>query len=122
MFVFNKVRWIVIVLFSVLLCGCFEREVQYKAGTYEGASEGYYSRLLVKVVVDEYNLISIEILDNQEPPILAEIVFDVLPPKIIKSNSSDVDIVSGATYTSQALLEAVENALQKARIKDEVTN
>lgn len=103
------------IIFSLTLIGCFEREVAYKTGTYIGTSDGYYSEISVEVIVDDYNIIGINILDNEEPPTLSSIVFEELPPRIIKKNNTFVDVVSGATYTSEALLNAVENALENAR-------
>jgi uncharacterized protein with FMN-binding domain len=106
-------------LFIILLpvfAGCREKEVKYIPGSYENAGEGYYSTLHVLVTVDAYEIKSIEILSHEEPQILADIVFEKLPPKIIKKNGTDVDIVSGATYTSRALLDAVRKALEQAEV------
>lgn len=111
----SKFRYIIILLCFVSLTSCFHREKVYQSGTYIGRSKGYYSELVVSVTVDEYNITLIEILESEEPPILADVVFEKLPPKIIKKNSTDVDEISGATYTSRALLKAVEQALDEAR-------
>lgn len=111
-----KKRMLVLIVFvSLILTGCYERDKIYVKGSYIGTSEGYYSEIIVEVNVDEYNIISIEILENEEPPTLADIVFEKLPPKIIKKNNTSIDVISGATYTSNALLNAVENALEDAR-------
>ena len=42
---------------------------------------------------------------------------DVIPSEIINEQSLDVDIVSGATYTSNGIINAVKDALSKALIK-----
>lgn len=110
-----KTKYFVIMMMFLFLISCLEQEKLYYEGVYNGTSEGYYSQLIVEVTVDDYNIISIEVLENIEPPILAEIVFEELPPRIIKKNGVDVDEVSGATYTSRALLKAVEDALKEAR-------
>lgn len=95
--------------------GCKDKEPIYKAGTYVNHAEGYYSTLLVEVTVSEYEIESITILEHEEPEILSSVVFEKLPPRIMKSNTTDVDVISGATYTSRALLEAVEQALKEAK-------
>jgi uncharacterized protein with FMN-binding domain len=95
--------------------GCIPTERKYAKGTYIGDSEGYYSSLIVEVEVDDYNILSIKILEDEEPPILADIVFEKLPPIIIKNNGTDVDVISGATYTSKALLDAVNKAIDESR-------
>lgn len=110
---------VLMLLIFLLLTACIKKEKIYTAGSYLGTSDGYYSKIVVEVVVDDYEIITIDVLENEEPPTLADIVFKTLPPKIIKENSADVDVVSGATTTSKALLDAVEKALEKARSLDE---
>lgn len=106
---------VLMLLVFFLLIACVKKEKIYTSGSYLGISDGYYSEIIVEVVVDDYEIITIDVLENEEPPALADIVFKKLPPKIIKENSADIDVVSGATTTSKALLEAVEKALKKAR-------
>lgn len=114
----KKVSYIVLILVAIMfLSSCAPKEVLYIPGEYTNESEGYYSTLIVKVTVDEYQIISIEILSHEEPEILAEVVFDKLPSRIIKNNGTQIDVISGATYTSRALLESVEKALVEARGK-----
>ncbi len=104
----------------LLLFACSgEKEAKYIPGSYENVGEGYYSTLHVRVTVDAYKIQSIEILSHEEPQILADIVFEKLPPKIIRKNSADVDIISGATYTSRALLDAVSKALEQAEVAND---
>ncbi len=99
------------VLFVVVAC---QSSVKYEDGVYYGESEGYYSMVKVEVVITTGQIESVTIVDHNEPTILADIVFDELPPKIIKNNGTEVDIVSGATYTSNSLIDAVNKALEKA--------
>lgn len=84
---------------------------KYIDGEYFGESEGYYSNVKVSVTVSSGKISKISIIDHNEPEILADIVFEKLPPMIIKKNGTDVDIISGASYTSKSLIEAVDNAL-----------
>ena len=92
-----------------------DRQVLYNPGVYVNESQGYYSTLIVEVTVDAYRIMDIKILSHEEPPILSEVVFKELPPRIIKANSTEVDGISGATFTSSALLEAVDQALIQAK-------
>jgi fumarate reductase flavoprotein subunit len=111
--------WIAILMLVTLTGGCAVEQPLYYPGLYQGESLGYYLPLAVAVEVDEYQILSIEVISHEEIKILADIVFDELPPRIIKKNSTDVDGVAGATYTSHSLLKAVEEALEKARRQDE---
>lgn len=112
--VFKRTGFIII-LVTFFLFGCSKAVKQYTSGIYYGESQGYYSKLTVKVKVDDYNILAIEILEDEEPEILGDIVFEQLPKKIIKENNEDVDVISGATYTSKALIDAVHAALEIAR-------
>lgn len=103
-----------IIIFIISLTGCMSQLVRYNPGKYTNSAEGYYSTLLVEVTVNELQIESIEIISHEEPEILADIVFEKLPPRIIKANGTDVDVISGATYTSKALIDAVDKALEEA--------
>lgn len=109
----KKVSFILLIsLFVLVACG--KQEDSYIAGTYVGQAEGYHSIIKVQVTVDEKNILSIEVLEQEETPIIADAVISKIPPKVIKKNSTDVDVVTGATYTSKTLLKAIDNALKGA--------
>lgn len=97
------------------LQGCHNQTPIYKPGTYFNEASGYHSTLLIQVTVNKYNIEEIIVLEHEEPEILADIVFKELPPRMIKKNTAEVDIVSGASYTSQALITAVDLALRQAK-------
>lgn len=79
---------------------------------YLGSSDkGMGDTMTVRVTVDDdKRLKNIEVLKQSESGIGAE-ALKVLPEKMIKENTYDVDAVSGASATSRALKDAVKNAL-----------
>lgn len=91
---------------------------QLNDGTYTGEYEGgmYKWRAnKVQVAVSSGKVTDIKILEqkvNQSPEFT-----DTLYNKVIKSQSLQVDTISGATLTSKAYLKSVENALKKAQKK-----
>jgi uncharacterized protein with FMN-binding domain len=97
----------------------FQDTVHYKDGVYYNEAYGYYSDIKVKVIVKNGRLSEIEVISHEEPKILADVVFEKLPPKMIKKNTAYVDGISGATYTSKSLIEAVGKALEQAEEKEE---
>ena len=99
------------------LVGCGTKNIIYKTGTYEGNAEGHIGPIKVQIVTDQYNIKQIKILDQQETPVIADIVYEKIPNRVIKANTSDVEVVSGATYTSKGLIKAIKNGLDKAKIK-----
>lgn len=106
---------ILVILASTVCIACAPKDPIYIAGTYRGLAEGYHSNLVVDVTTDAYRITGIEIVEEDETPIIAEIVYEEIPKAVMKSNSTNVDVVAGATYTSRTLLEAIENGLKKAR-------
>ncbi|VDN49016.1 FMN-binding protein [Petrocella atlantisensis] len=108
-----------LIIMIVLMVGCSERAPIYIPGTYINETEGYYSTLRVSVTVDQSHITQIEILSHEEPELLANVVFEELPKAIMKKNNIDVDVISGATYTSEALIDAVKKALEQAKVDEE---
>ena len=109
---------VVVIICMIYLVACSESKDLYVPGTYIGEAEGYHSIIQVEVVVDKKHIQSIKVLQHEEAPILSDVVIDEIPKKVIKKNSTEVDIISGATYTSETLLEAIDNALSEAYINN----
>ena len=66
--------------------------------------------VIVDVVLQEHLITAIDIIKHTCSPIgkRAEVIID----RIIETQSLDVDVVSGATVSSKAILKAVEEALR----------
>ena len=80
---------------------------------YTGVGEGYNGEITVKIGVLEGEIRKIKVIDHSED---YEWYVEAKKPIIngvIDAQSTDIDVVSGATYTSNGLLEAIENAIQK---------
>jgi len=82
-------------------------------GTYTGEGNGFKSTISVEVVVEDGKIAAINILSQDETPVLSDAAFDAIPQAIIEAQSTDVDVVTGATGTSKGIIEAVNNALSK---------
>ena len=79
-------------------------------GNYEGEYNSFPVTVKLNVEIRDHRVMNINILEHQNgkgSP--AEIITD----EIIEEQSLDVDIVSGATYSSKVILKAVEDALTK---------
>lgn len=86
-----------------------------KDGTYSGVYKGgmyKWRENEVRVIVESGKVIKIELLKNKEntPPEFTKMLFD----SVIEAQSLQVDTISGATLTSKAYLQGVENALKQA--------
>lgn len=90
----------------------------YKDGTYTGEGFGYHPGLIVEVTIKDDKITRIEIVSHRETPEFAQLPLEVIPQEIIENQSTNVDIVSGATRTSYGIMMAVEDALNKAKIEN----
>jgi uncharacterized protein with FMN-binding domain len=85
-----------------------------KDGIYEGTATGYQPNLKVRVEVKNGRIAAISVTQSYETPRWWNAVVDVMPKRIQKSQSTDIDVVSGATASSYGIMAAVEDALSKA--------
>ncbi|NLB33486.1 MAG: FMN-binding protein [Tissierellia bacterium] len=79
--------------------------------TLTGTAEGFGGDITVTVVVDGDDIISVEAVGPDETEGIGTMAIDELPAKIADANSAEVDGVSGATYSSDGIKAAVNNAL-----------
>ena len=78
-------------------------------GKYTGSCDAVYISAKVSVTVKDKKITNITLLNHQsEHGKPAE----VIPEKVIKAQSLQVDTISGATYSSKAILKAIEIALK----------
>lgn len=91
-----------------------ESTSKYKDGTYSGSASGFAGALQVNVQILKDVITSITITSHSDTPGFADRAIEEIPSKIISSQSTSVDVVSGATYTSKGIINAVNDALNKA--------
>jgi len=84
----------------------------YAQSTYEGVAEGYGGEIRVEVTMDGDTIVAVEVLEHSETPGLSDPAINNIPQRIVENNSTDVDVQSGATETSEGIMAAVENALE----------
>lgn len=87
--------------------------IPYKEGIYYGTSEGYLGDITVAVVLQNQTIKAILVTDESDDDAFFTRASDVLK-EIMKRQSIDVDVVSGATYSSNGLIGAVKAALAQA--------
>lgn len=86
----------------------------YKDGTYQGEAEGFGGTVAVEVTVEKGKITAVEIVSAQkEDGAYLSMAKDIIP-KIIEAQSTDVDTISGATFSSTGIKNASQEALEKA--------
>jgi uncharacterized protein with FMN-binding domain len=83
-------------------------------GTYTGSSKGFRAPVNVKVTVKDGRIESVKIVQHKEDW-AARSLTDIPEQIVQKQNVRSIDMLTGATYTSEAILNAVCNALGTAK-------
>ena len=90
------------------------QEGAYKPGTYTASAQGNNGPVTLSVTFSEEAITEITIGEHGETAGISDSAFDKIPAAIIENQSLGVDTVSGATYTSQAILDAVADCVTQA--------
>ena len=98
---------------ALCLAGC-AKSATYTAGTYTASAKGMGGDVNVSVTFSKSAITKIEIGEHNETPGISDTPIKEIPAQIIKTQSLAVDTVSGATFTSKAILTAVANAVEQA--------
>lgn len=89
-------------------------DLSFKAGTYTATASGKNGNVTVEVVFDETSIKSVTVTEQNETKEIAGSTFEVIPAEIVESQSLAVDTVSGATLSSNAIIEAVTDCVTQA--------
>jgi uncharacterized protein with FMN-binding domain len=110
---------ILCLMMMIFACGTMSEggNPLYQTGTYTGSGDGYFGLVSVSVTVTENAISGIEILSHCDTDGIGTIAFEELTETMIFSNSPDVDVISGATGSSEGFITAVNYALFQARIE-----
>lgn len=86
----------------------------YKDGTYQGSGTGFGGTITVEVTISGGKIASITILSAAGETASYFASAKGVISRIISGQTPNVDAVSGATYSSNGIIQAVQNALAKA--------
>ena len=84
--------------------------------TAEGTGVGKHGDIPVAVTFDAGKIQDIKLVKNAENPILAKKVFTDLKDQVVALSSTDVDLISGATFSAKGFIDAVNDAAKKAGV------
>lgn len=88
--------------------------VEFVPGKYIGEANGRNGPMKVEVTVNQNKIINIQVLSHRESAGLSDAPLTQLPNEIIDRQTLKVDNIAGATFSSQGLIKATQNALSKA--------
>ncbi len=86
-----------------------------KAGTYKATAQGHNGPVTVEMTVDAAGKIAaLRVTDNKETVGIADAAIRILPENIVKHQSLGIDALTGATYSSKAILAAAKDCATQA--------
>ena len=86
----------------------------YKDGTYTGEAQGFGGPVDVEVLVENGMISEINITSAEKEDGAYLSMAEDMIPTILEAQSADVDTISGATFSSTGIKEAVAQALEEA--------
>lgn len=106
-------RWSCLLLAFVLCLGS-TAFAAYAPGMYEGTGKGFGGDVKVTVEVDEGNILNVSVEGKDETAGIGSRALEVMPGLILAAQGSPADVVSGCTFTSKGILDALNDALKQA--------
>lgn len=83
-------------------------------GVYTATTAGFAGQDTVYVTVSESAILSIDVVSTDEPVYITKHAVEQIPAAIIEGQSVSVDAVTGATFTSNAIMRAVADCVEQA--------
>lgn len=115
--------WLVTGALLMSMAGCSKpQETGLKDGTYSVVSKGIAEGLKLDVTFDEGKISSVVVVEHGETPSISDLALERIPDLIVKNNSVNVDVVAGATFTSNGIIDGVKMAIEEAGGKVEDFN
>ena len=103
-------------ILSFIVCSSLAQETASSAGSYNGSAMGYHGKVNVTVELnDKGNILSVLVDDNHhETKGVGTVAIEKVSASIVKNQSLDIDGVTGATLSGNAVRAAIADALGKA--------
>ena len=77
-------------------------------------ANGIGGKIVVRVTYADGTISDVEVLEQNETPEFGGAALEELPAKVVEANSTEADVITGATITSKAFLAAVADAIAQA--------
>ncbi|NCB32363.1 MAG: FAD-dependent oxidoreductase [Erysipelotrichia bacterium] len=115
----KTVKGILSALMALSMVGCSASTAaggKFKAGKYTGTGKGNNGDITVEVTLSSDAITDIKVTDQKETAGISDDAIANIPQEIIDAQSVNVDTISGATHSSEGIIEAVTKALESAGV------
>lgn len=104
----------VVLALLMLPCSFAMADRELNAGVYSASSQGFGGQLTIKATVDGDAITALDVVEASETAGVGEAALPVLVQRVLDKQSIGIDLVSGATVTSTAFIEAMTDILGQA--------
>lgn len=87
---------------------------KYRDGVFTGTGEGYYGPVTVLVTISSDRITAVSVLSHEDDPEYMNDAANGVTASVLLLQSANVSAVSGATYSSEGIMDAVSAALREA--------
>ncbi len=94
--------------------GTSEEQSGMQDGTYTSTQQGFGGEVVVSLTVSSGEITAVELTGDSETPTVGGAALETLQANILASQSAEFDLVSGATVTSTAVQNGVQDCLNQA--------
>ena len=113
----DKMKKTMALLLAIVMMTAMAIPASAEAQTITTSVPGVFGdTIVVETVADENGIYSVTVVENKETPGIGSVAIEQIPGMIIEAQSTEVDALSGATETSNAIKAAVAAALEEAGI------
>ncbi len=117
---------VLLVMLAMLMTGCSTTPAETTdactPGTYTGEATGYLNgKITAEVTVTETSIVEVVLAGENQTEGFGSVVLETFGEEIIAAQSIDIDVMSGASETSEGVLKAVANALDGKCQLDKLT-
>ncbi|NLY09952.1 MAG: FMN-binding protein [Tissierellia bacterium] len=113
---------VVAVMMMVMLVGCgggdSGKAAIYTAGTIEKTVPGYGGDMVLKVTFTDSAIKEILVTSHEETENVGSVAVEELPFKIVEKQSTEVETITGATISSNAIIDGVNAAIEEAKLAE----
>ncbi|MFV0479160.1 MAG: FAD-dependent oxidoreductase [Anaerorhabdus sp.] len=108
------VRILMALVIVLSLVACSTSSGKYTSGVVEEVVQGHNGDLKIAVTFSAEEITAIEVVETMETVGIGDEAIEELIPLILSQQNTEVDTITGATVTSEALIKGVQQAIDKA--------
>lgn len=106
-------------MLAAFAAGAASAAPAFKAGTYTAQAQGIHGPVVVEVAFSTDRIESVKVVKQEETQGIGTKAVELLPSRIVETQSPKVDAITGATITSNAIRAAVADCVKQAGVDPE---